>query len=58
MAIFRGDPAKLMALSVTPEFVQLCWRSSTANEDWRMDFAVSGKTLDDTWPGWRQMVGA
>jgi len=58
MYILRGDPQKLMALSVTPEIQQFRARAIGLNADWRMDFAIAGKSLDDAWPGWRQMVGA
>jgi len=57
LRIAEGDPQKLLALTTTPEFQQFMVRCSTILADWRWDVYVSGETLDDAFPGWRQKFG-
>ena len=57
MSIIRGDPAKLMALSVAPEMMEIMMKATLVHVDFRFDFAVSGSTVGDTWPGWKAMIG-
>lgn len=57
MSIMRGDPAKLMALSVSPEIMGIWMKAAFVHEDFRFDFAVSGSTVGDTWPAWKAMIG-
>lgn len=57
MSIIRGDPSKLMALSVTPEMMEIWTKGALVHEDFRFDFAVSGSTLGDAWPVWAAMLG-
>ena len=57
MSIIRGEPAKLMALSATPEMMELWMKGAMTHEDWRFDFAISGSALEETWPSWKAMLG-
>ena len=56
--IVRGDPATLMALSAEPEAMEHLMRLQALAEDVRFDFAVSGATVGETWPAWKQLMGA
>ena len=57
MSIIRGDPATLVALSMTPEMIEIDMKSTAIHEDYRVDFAFSGSTIGDTWPAWKAMLG-
>lgn len=58
MYILRGDQQALAALMTTAEFVSFHLRGVLHLADWRWDLALSGDTVDEVYPGWRELVGA
>jgi hypothetical protein len=58
MFVVRGDPQGLVALTGTPEFAEINLRGILHLENWHWDMAFAGATVDEVYPGWRQLVGA
>jgi hypothetical protein len=58
MFLIRGDPQALGGIMMSPEFASFHIRGVLHLEDWRWDMALSGSTVDEVYPGWRELVGA
>jgi hypothetical protein len=50
MAILRGEPSALVALSMDPELLDIIMKATWFNDDFGWDFALSGSTATDAWP--------
>ena len=58
MFLIRGDQQALGGIAMSPEFGSIHLRGALHLEDWRWDMALSGSTVDEVYPGWRELVGA
>jgi len=58
MFVVRGDPQALAAIAMSREGGSLIMKGNLLLEDWHWDWAVAGDTVDEVYPGWRQLVGA
>ncbi len=58
MLLIRGDQQALGGIAMSPEFTSFHLRGVLHLEDWRADMALSGSSVDEVYPGWRELVGA
>lgn len=58
MFIVRGDPATLMGISASEEFGAIHLRGLLHMDHWHWDMGLSGRTVDEVYPKWRELVGA
>lgn len=58
MFIVRGAPESLIAVTMSPEFGALTMRGAYLVEGWHWDMAVAGATVDEVYPGWRELIAA
>jgi hypothetical protein len=58
MFLVRGDQQALGAIAMSPEFGAFHLRGVYHLEDWRWDMALCGSSVDEVYPGWRELVGA
>lgn len=57
MLIVRGDQLALGGIMMSPEFMAIHLRGVLHHDDWRVDIGMSGSTVDEVYPGWRELVG-
>ena len=58
MLVMRGDPQKLAGITATPEFRNIIQRGLLLLESWRWDLGVAGASVDEIYPGYRELVSA
>ncbi len=58
MFIVRGDQPALIGVTASPEFASFHLRGILHLDDWHWDMGLSGSTVDEVYPGWRELVGA
>lgn len=58
MLVVRGEPAKLAEVSMSPEFGEIHLRGVLHLEHWHWDLGLSGDTVDEVYPHYRELVSA
>ena len=58
MLVMRGDPQKLADITATPEFQSIIQRGLLLLESWHWDLGAAGATVDEIYPGYRELVSA
>ena len=58
MYVIRGDQQQIAAVMGTGDFASTHLRGVLHLADWRWDMALCGSSVDEVYPGWRELVGA